>query len=79
MTRRMRHMLAIACKRELVVCAAKFSLVVGPILCLINHGDQIMYHTMTSTDWMKAAVTMLVPYMVSTISGVNAYLNCESQ
>jgi len=63
---------------EVVRTALRFALVVGPILVFINHGDAILAGTMDSTAWLKSALTMVVPYTVSTLSSISAYHSCRS-
>ena len=45
--------------------------VVGAILLAINHGDAIVRGTMDVDRWLRAALTVLVPYVVSTVSSVS--------
>jgi len=69
--------LKVACRPRVVRTALKFALIVGPILVLINHGDAILAGTMDHVAWLKSALTVLVPYLVSTLSSIHAYLDCE--
>jgi len=73
----MRARLDIARRPEVVRTALRFALIVGPILVLINHGDTIIAGAMDTTTWLKSALTMLIPYTVSTLSSISAYLDCE--
>jgi len=52
--------------------ALGYSVVVGAILISINHGDAIVAGTLDSGRFFKMALTMLVPYCVSTLSSVGA-------
>ena len=63
---------------EVIRTALRFAVVVGPILVFINHGDAIIAGTMSTTDWLKSALTMVVPYTVSTLSSISAYHSCRS-
>ncbi|MBQ0712489.1 MAG: nitrate/nitrite transporter NrtS [Porticoccus sp.] len=45
--------------------AIKVALIVGTLLALINYGDKVLMSTMNTTDWLKLALTYLVPYGVS--------------
>ncbi len=74
----MRKHLETAQRPEVIRTALRFAVVVGPILVFINHGDAIIAGTMTSTDWLKSALTMVVPYTVSTLSSISAYYSCRS-
>ena len=51
--------------------AALTAAVVGTILVAINHGDAILNGTMTTGRVLRAALTVLVPYVVSTVSSVS--------
>jgi hypothetical protein len=47
--------------------SARVALVVGTVLALINYGDRIFLRSdMQPLDWLKLAVTYLVPYCVAT-------------
>jgi len=74
----MRKRLKTARRPEVIRTALRFAVVVGPILVFINHGDAIIAGTMTSTDWLKSALTIVVPYTVSTLSSISAYHSCRS-
>jgi len=74
----MRKRLQTARQPEVIRTALRFAVVVGPILVFINHGDAIIDGTMTSTDWLKSALTMVVPYTVSTLSSISAYHSCRN-
>ncbi|MGH1487661.1 MAG: nitrate/nitrite transporter NrtS [Cellvibrionaceae bacterium] len=52
--------------------AFKVALVVGTLLCLINHGDNIFNGAMKSSDWIKLLMTYFVPYGVSLYSAIMA-------
>jgi hypothetical protein len=49
-----------------------FAVVVGAVLITINHGDAIIGGTVDSPRIWKMALTVLVPYCVSTLSSVGA-------
>lgn len=63
---------SIATDRSVMRRAAKIALVVGVVIALINYADLIMSGAMGITEWIKVAVTFLVPYCVSTYSSVMA-------
>ena len=48
----------------------KVGLVVGTILALINYTDRVISGAMSTVDWLKVALTYLVPYSVSTYASV---------
>jgi hypothetical protein len=50
----------------------KFAVVVGSILIAINHGDAILAGELTRTNYVKMALTVVVPYVVSVLSSLGA-------
>jgi hypothetical protein len=52
----------------------KFAVIVGAILIAINHGDPILAGELTRTNYIKMAITVVVPYVVSVMSSVGAML-----
>ncbi len=44
----------------------KVALIVGTILFLINHFDELYYMTLNTTNIFQIGLTYLVPYLVST-------------
>jgi len=52
-----------------------FAVVVGTVLIAINHGDAILRGDLTFTHFVKMALTVIVPYLVSTFSSVAALRN----
>ena len=52
--------------------AVGYAVVVGAILIAINHGDAILAGTIDRNRIFKMALTMIVPYCVSTLSSVGA-------
>lgn len=62
----------IATDLTVVKRAGKIALIVGTLIALINHGDRIVTGSMQAGDWLKCALTFLVPYGVSTYSSVMA-------
>ena len=64
---RMKDFFRFATERRTVAMSAKVALVVGTVLALINYGDRIfLRHDMRLLDWIKLALTYLVPYCVAT-------------
>lgn len=61
-----------ATSRPVVKRALAFAVVVGPILILINHGDALIKGCVSVRLLAKIAMTMAVPYCVSTFSSVGA-------
>ena len=54
--------------------AIRTSLVVGSILALINHGDNILAGTLTDGAMLKMLLTYAVPYCVALYASVSAML-----
>ena len=50
------------------------TVVVGTVLIVINHGDAILAGHLDGPRVLKMALTVLVPYCVSTASSVGAML-----
>ncbi|MDX8412754.1 MAG: nitrate/nitrite transporter NrtS [Mariprofundales bacterium] len=73
----MKQRLQVAAHPKVVKTALRFAIIVGPVLVLINHGDAILASTMDNIAWIKCAITLLVPYAVSTLSSINAYMDCN--
>ncbi|MEM1275785.1 MAG: nitrate/nitrite transporter NrtS [Pseudomonadota bacterium] len=59
-----------AMSKSVAMRAAKVSAIVGTLLLVINQGDVVLAGT--GIDWIKALLTYLVPYGVSTYSAVAA-------
>jgi hypothetical protein len=68
----MREWLRIASSPSVVKRALGYAIVVGIILIAINHGDAILKGDISHTRALKMALTILVPYVVSTLSSVGA-------
>jgi len=66
--------LAAATSRGVVRRAVGYALGVGALLIAINHGDAILAGRLDGARVLKMALTMLVPYCVSTASSVGATL-----
>lgn len=49
-----------------------YAVVVGTILILINHSDALLHGEITRSRLWRMGLTVLVPYMVSTLSSVGA-------
>jgi len=49
-----------------------YAVVVGAVLVAINHGDALLRGEMTAGRAWRMALTVLVPYAVSTLSSVGA-------
>lgn len=64
--------LSMAMKLQVVRRALGYAVVVGAILITINHGDAILRGDITPGRLAKMGLTVVVPYMVSTLSSVGA-------
>lgn len=58
--------------------ALAYAVVVGAILVAINHGDALLAGHMDLGRWLRAGLTVIVPYCVSTASSVAARLDSGS-
>ncbi len=67
-----RGWLALASEPAVVRRALAYAVVVGAILIAINHGDAILRGDVTAGRLVRMALTILVPYTVSTASSVGA-------
>ena len=68
----MKDFLSLATRPTVVRRAFKFAFVVGAILISINHGDALLRGELTAGRLFKMGLTVLVPYVVSTLSSVGA-------
>jgi hypothetical protein len=64
--------LRLAREPSVVRRALRTMFVVGAILTAINHGDALLHGQIDSERVLKIALTLLVPYGVSTTSSVAA-------
>ena len=67
-----RGALRLAFEAGVVRRALAFAVVVGSVLIVINHGDAILTGDVGPGRWLKMGLTVLVPYVVSTLSSVMA-------
>jgi len=66
------------CLSKPVVRRALYSaLIVGTILIAINHGDALIRGEIDPTRVFKIILTILVPYLVSTISSVLTIIDSQ--
>ena len=68
----MREWLRLAREPAVVRRALRSMAVVAPVLIAINHGDALLHGELGVVRVLKIALTMVVPYMVSTTSSVAA-------
>ncbi len=68
----MNEWLRVATRRDIVIRGQKVGAIVGTILVAINQGDVILAGQLDASAAWKIPLTYLVPYCVSTYSGVAA-------
>ena len=68
----MTEWLRLAVHRSIVRRAVRVAAVVGTVLIAINHGGAILRGDLTPGRVLQMALTVLVPYCVSTYSSVEA-------
>ena len=69
--------LAIATRPRVVRRALKYAVVVGSVLIAINHGDAIVHGELTTDRLLRMGLTVIVPYVVSTLSSVETLRGIE--
>jgi hypothetical protein len=75
----MREWLRMARDPAVVRRAALYALVVGFVLIAINHGDAILRGQIDAVRLLRMALTVIVPYGVSTSSSVEAIRGLRRQ
>ena len=68
----MTEWLRLATGRSVVRRALRYALGVGTLLIVINHSDAIVRRDISIGRLFRMALTVTVPYMVSTASSVSA-------
>lgn len=61
-----------ACSRPVMRRAVRYAIVVGALLITINHGDALVRADVSPGRLVQMLLTALVPYLVSTLSSVEA-------
>lgn len=64
--------ITLAFSKPVMMRSLKVALLVGTLLALINHGENILSMNLSFQDFLKILLTYLVPYSVSTWSAVQA-------
>jgi hypothetical protein len=64
--------LELASSGPVVRRALKYALAVGALLITINHGDAILSGDVSRMRLLRMGLTVMVPYLVSTFSSVEA-------
>ena len=68
----MKESLKIALSGEVIRRSLIYGVEVGGILIAINHGDILLAGDFSQIQWLKVVLTPLVPYLVCTVSCVQA-------
>jgi len=68
----MKTWLRLALRPDVVRRSLVYAIVVGAILIAINHGDAILAGAVDRSRLLRMALTVAVPYLVSTASSVGA-------
>lgn len=63
---------ALATRRSVVRRGLMYAVIVGTVLITINHGDAILRGDVGTGRLLKMGLTVMVPYIVSTLSSVGA-------
>ncbi len=71
----MKRWIRAATRRDVVLRSIRTAFVVGAILGAINYTDRWLEGSLVSFDFVKIAVTFLVPYCVSTYASVATILS----
>ena len=64
--------IALAVTATVVRRATMTAVIVGAFLVAVNHGDAILHGDMPASRWVRMLLTIAVPYLVSTVSSVQA-------
>ena len=73
----MKNWLQLALRGSVVKRALKYAVVVGAVLLMINHGEALLRGELSRGRICRMALTVLVPYVVSTLSSVGAMRESE--
>jgi len=73
----MRIWLTLCFTRPVIKRASWTALIVGTTLILINHGSSILKGEVDLTRILQMCLTVIVPYIVSTVSSVSTLMSME--
>jgi len=73
----MKRWIRAAARRDVVRRSIRVALLVGAILVAINYTDRWLEGSLVSFDFVKMALTFLVPYCVCTYACVTTILSDE--
>jgi hypothetical protein len=68
----MREWFTLATRPSVIRRSLKYAVVVGAVLIAINHGDAVFRGDVDVVRMGRMGLTVLVPYLVSTLSSVGA-------
>lgn len=71
--------LALAIRPTVIRRGLMYAVIVGAVLITINHGDAIVRGDVAPGRFLKMGLTVLVPYVVSTLSSVGALRTVSRQ
>ncbi len=66
--------LKLAIERPVLLRGFRMAVIVGPVLILLNHGDTMLYGSVTAVVVLKIILTPLVPFCVSVYSSVSTII-----
>jgi hypothetical protein len=75
----MSEWLGLCFTKSIVKRACISALVVGTVLILINHGDAILRGDMDTLRLIRIVLTVVVPYLVSTVSSVSTTMSIKKE
>jgi hypothetical protein len=64
--------LRLASQKSVVLRSLRYAVVVGAILTAINQGDALLRGDLTLERILRIALTVMVPYVVTTLASVDA-------
>lgn len=73
----MEEFIVLCFTKNIVKRASVTALIVGAILIVINHGDALLSGQVDSNRLFKIILTVLVPYIVSTVSSASTMLSMK--
>jgi len=73
----MKVWLTLCISKPVMKRASWSAVIVGAILISINHGNAILKGDVDFTRVLQMCLTVIVPYMVSTVSSVSTLLSAE--
>jgi len=79
MMRTCRAWLELALTPSVIRRGLAYAVIVGAVLIAVNHGDALLRGELTSGRAWRMGFTVLVPYIVSTLSSVGAMRRGDRQ